>query len=199
MALTIYGGPNSRATRTLWMAEELGLAYDRVADVGPDDLARLNPMMQVPVIDDDGFVLAESMAINFYLAKKHDQLMPPGIEAEASALRWSFWAMTAVEPALLEVIYHTHGFLGRTVDLERANARRHDLDRPFAALNRFLSTTEHLVGSGFSVADLNVASVMSLVSMGNVSLAEYPVLKNWLRTCLLRDACRRVNPYPVPE
>ena len=52
--LRIYGSANSRALRTLWMAGELGIPYEH-----KDWLPR------VPVIDDDGFVLSESMAINF--------------------------------------------------------------------------------------------------------------------------------------
>ena len=75
--LKIYGIPRSRAFRTLWMAKELGLDYENVAtDMGkgetrtPEFLA-INPNGHIPAIDDDGFVLWESIAINLYLAKKH--------------------------------------------------------------------------------------------------------------------------------
>src|SRR5205085_12420880 len=80
MALKIYGVARSRAfarVRTLWMAKELGLDYEHVkVDFAtgetrtPVHLA-LNPNGYVPVIDDNGFVLWESMAINLYLAKKY--------------------------------------------------------------------------------------------------------------------------------
>ena len=77
MTLKIYGVARSRAFRTLWMAKELGLDYEHVkVDFAtgetrtPAHLA-LNPNGQVPVIDDNGFVLWESMAINLNLAKKY--------------------------------------------------------------------------------------------------------------------------------
>ncbi|HEV2302443.1 MAG TPA: glutathione S-transferase N-terminal domain-containing protein, partial [Stellaceae bacterium] len=74
-ALRIYGVARSRAFRTLWMAGELGLDYEQVpVDLGetrsPAYLA-VNPNGHIPAIDDEGFILWESMAINLYLAKKY--------------------------------------------------------------------------------------------------------------------------------
>ena len=66
--LKIYGVPRSRAFRTLWMAKELGLDYENVAvDFASGETRKpaylaLNPNGHVPAIDDDGFVLWESMA-----------------------------------------------------------------------------------------------------------------------------------------
>ncbi len=95
--LRIYGSARSRATRTLWMAEELGLKHEHFdyaprspATRTPEYLA-LNPNGRVPTIDDDGFVLSESMAINLYLAKKHGKLYPSDAKNEARAWQWSFW------------------------------------------------------------------------------------------------------------
>src|SRR5437588_323550 len=77
MALKIYGIPRSRAFRVLWMAKELGLDYENVpidmgkGDTRTPDYLRINPNGHIPAIDDDGFILWESMAINLYLAKKY--------------------------------------------------------------------------------------------------------------------------------
>jgi len=77
--LRIYGIARTRAFRALWMAKELGLDYEHlpieIGDAGarsPEFLA-LNPNGRLPFIDDDGFVLFESLAITLYLAKKHAQ------------------------------------------------------------------------------------------------------------------------------
>ena len=83
--LRIYGAAKSRALRTLWMAGELGLSYDhknylpRAPETKTPEFLALNPNARVPTIDDDGFVLSESMAINFYLAKKNKSALDPSI------------------------------------------------------------------------------------------------------------------------
>ena len=95
--LRIYGSPNSRALRTLWMAAELGLKYDhkdwlpRSPETKTAEYHAVNPNARVPSIDDDGFILSESMAINLYLAKKHKKLYPADPQHEALAWQWSFW------------------------------------------------------------------------------------------------------------
>ena len=107
--LTIYGNTGSRTARVLWLAEELGLDYRQV-DVrwfeeakSAEHRAR-NPMAAVPVIDDDGFVLWESMAINLYLIRKHGgPLAPVGPEADAKATQWSFWVVSECEPWMLRL------------------------------------------------------------------------------------------------
>src|ERR1700743_3520934 len=80
--LRIYGSARSRGLRTLWMVGELGLEYEhldyaaRCPQTRTPEYLAMNPNGAVPTIDDDGFVLSESMAINFYLAKKHGKLCP---------------------------------------------------------------------------------------------------------------------------
>src|SRR6266571_8430592 len=77
--LKVYGVPGSRAYRVLWMVNELGLDYEHVPVHFGDGSARtpeylaVNPNARIPAIDDAGFKLWESMAINLYLAKKHDK------------------------------------------------------------------------------------------------------------------------------
>jgi glutathione S-transferase len=96
--LRIYGSANSRATRLLWMAGELRITYQqkdwlpRSPETRTPEFRALNPNGRVPVIDDDGFVLSESMAINFYLANKHrSALYPADPKHEALALQCSLW------------------------------------------------------------------------------------------------------------
>src|SRR5262245_3026815 len=83
--LRIYGIARTRAFRAIWIAKELGLDYEHVPlEIGPagarkPEYLAINPNGRLPAINDDGFILWESLAINLYLAKKHSlgRLYPP--------------------------------------------------------------------------------------------------------------------------
>ena len=197
MSLTVYGPVQTRTLRTLWMCHELGLDFDHqpgLSEAGPSTaLPAANPMGQVPVIDDDGFVLTESMAINIYLAKKHGKLAPATLEDEAQTLRWSFWAMTAVERTLLETLKMARGLMGVEQDAEGAAALVETLERPFRVLNEALAGRDYLVGGAFSVADLNVASVFSWARPAGIDFAGQPNVAAWLGRCLGRESAVRAR------
>ncbi len=193
MALKIYGPVGTRTYRTLWMAEELGIEYEHITDATPEALVAVNPMAQVPAIDDDGFTLTESMAINLYLARKHGKLMPSSVHEQAQTLRWCFWVMTAVEGTLLDVLKHLHGIMGYDKDPDAVAAGIETLQRPLRVLNGHLADRDHLVNQDFTVADLNVASVLSWSRMARIDLSDHGNVDEWLSRCLERDAAVRAR------
>lgn len=197
MTLEIYGVARSRAFRTLWMAGELGLDYRLVAvdfaDGGsrrPEFLA-INPNGHVPVIDDEGFRLWESMAINLYLAKKYgkDGLYPLRLEDEAKAWQWSFWGMTEIERPALAALLNRIGPEDRR-DAAAADAAERDLTAPLAVLDAAVSTSPYLLGERFTVADLNVASILSWARQARVDFSHFAKVLDWLKTCHDRPAAQ---------
>ncbi|HXC90438.1 MAG TPA: glutathione S-transferase family protein [Stellaceae bacterium] len=192
MALKIYGVARSRAFRTLWMAGELGLPYEHVkvdfADSGtrrPDYLA-INPNGHVPAIDDDSFRLWESMAINLYLAKKHASgaagLYPQALHDEARVWQWSFWGVTEVERPALTVLLNRIGPEDKRDDAA-AEAAERALAAPLRVLDAALAATPYLLGDRFTVADLNVASILAWARQARVDLAAFPNVERWLKAC----------------
>ncbi|HVU40390.1 MAG TPA: glutathione S-transferase family protein [Xanthobacteraceae bacterium] len=195
-ALRIYGIARTRAFRALWIAEELGLAYQHlpieIGEAGarsPEFLA-LNPNGRLPFIDDDGFVLFESLAITLYLAKKHSpgRLYPAALQAEAKAWQWSFWAISEVDRGVN--IWSLHAV--RLPPNERDAARRDEalkvIATPFRILDSAVAAQPYLLGDEFTVADLNVAAVISRAI--DMNLSAVPNLKAWLTRCLERPAAR---------
>jgi glutathione S-transferase len=195
-ALKIYGIARTRAFRALWMAKELGLDYEHlpieIGDAGartPEFLA-INPNGRLPVIVDDGFVLFESLAITLYLAKKHSpgRLYPGTLQGEARAWQWSLWAVTEVDRGVN--IWSLHAV--RLPPAERDGAKREEalkvLAAPFKVLDAAVSKQKYLLGDGFTVADLNVAAVISRAL--DMDLGAVPNLKAWLTCCLERPAAR---------
>jgi glutathione S-transferase len=198
MALNIYGVARSRAFRTLWMAKELGLEYEHVkVDFAtgetrtPAHLA-LNPNGHVPVIDDDGFILWESMAINLYLAKKHSagQLYPSGLHDEARAWQWSFWGMTEVERPVLTALFNRAILPEDKRDAAVAETAEKELQRPLGVLDGAVAKSQYLIGESFTVADLNVAAILSWARPARIDLGPFPHAADWLGRCALRPAAR---------
>ena len=192
--LRIYGIARTRAYRALWMAMELGLDFEHlpieIGDAGarsPEFLA-INPNGRLPVIVDDGFVLFESLAITLYLAKKHGKLYPGTLEGEARAWQWSFWAIAEVDRGVN--IWSLHAV--RLPPDERDAALREEalkvIAAPFKVLDAALTKTPYLLGGDFTVADLNVAAVISRAI--EMDLSAVPNLKAWLTRCLARPAAR---------
>ncbi len=198
MALKIYGVARSRAFRTLWMAKELGLDYEHVkVDFAtgetrtPEHLA-LNPNGHVPVIDDDGFILWESMAINLYLAKKFGAggLYPSRLQDEARAWQWSFWGMTELERPVLTALFNRAILPESQRDAAAADAAEKALAQPFVVLQGMLSGSPYLLGDQFTVADLNVASILAWARPAQIDFSAVPKVAEWLRVCAERPAAR---------
>lgn len=192
--LKIYGIPGSRAARCLWMARELGVPHENVPvhfrkTRESPDLLRVNPNARIPAVDDGGFALFESMAINLYLARKYgagSAIVPRSLEEEALATQWSFWAVAELEKQLVTLLVHAGGV--RVVDDATLAKARSDMDRPLGVLERHLSGRPWVLGSRFTVADLNVASVLDWTRPAGLDLSARPNLAGWLARCLNRPA-----------
>jgi len=197
--LKIYGVPQSRAARTLWMAQECGVPYEHIqmdflTDTKTDAFKAINPNGRVPVIDDDGLIIWESMAINLYLAKKYGgDLAPKNAAEEAHANQWSFWVMTEVEKPLLNAWFARIGMMGMTKDEALAMKYFEELRRPLDVLNAHLAKHEYILGNRFTVADLNVACVLNWASAGRFSLAGWPQVEAWLGKCAARPAAQKAR------
>jgi len=190
MALTIYGTHRSRTMRALWTAAELGRSYEHVPLAVDDPWLKspaflaISPNGTIPAIVDDGFALAESLAINLYLTKRYalGSLYPATFEGEADAWRWSLWAQGQLEPWVMRD--------ARLAALRAASASaaQAEIDRALALLDRTLTGREWLLGDSFGVGDLNVAGVLSPSRASRLDLAPYPALGAWLERCYARPA-----------
>ena len=198
--LQLDGNPLSRAMRCLWMLEEIGEPYQliekstRVDDLQSPEYLRLNPNARIPTLVDGDVALWESMAINIYLAQKFQGPMHCGSpEALGKAAQWSFWAMLELEELLLELLNHRAVLPEPVRDPSHAERSELLLQKPLRVLNSSLGERQCLAGDGFSVADLNVASILVWGKMARLDLSANPNVARWLNVCLTRPAYRRVR------
>jgi glutathione S-transferase len=204
--LTIYGVYRSRASRNIWLANELGIPFKlvpvmqfyRLANAeaaksilhtkSPEFL-KINPNGHVPSIDDDGVILHESLAINLYLAKKHGgPLAPAGIAEDGEMTMWALWAATELETQALTVMNHRVAKPPAERDPKVAHAAVESLRAPFAVLDRQLAASGYLVGGRFTVADINTAEVVRYATAAPELFEAAPRVKAWLAACQARPA-----------
>jgi glutathione S-transferase len=196
--LRIHGSARSRTQRTLWLLFELGIPYEhddllpRSPGTKTPEFLALNPNSRVPVIEDDGLVLSESMAINFYLAKKHNSpLYPSDPRNEALALQWSFWETDRLDRTLANYLTHTTGLPEAERDKSIADAAWAEVEPAMNVLNGALSKTRWLAGADFSIADLNVAAALWRALA--MDLGRWPAVNDWLTRCWDRPAGKRAR------
>ncbi|MBV8848572.1 MAG: glutathione S-transferase family protein [Methylobacteriaceae bacterium] len=197
--LKIYGTIRSRANRVIWMAEELGIPYESISVdlAAPRDPAflKVNPNGRLPAIDDDGFYLFESMAINLYLAKKHGgALAPRNAHEDAKMIQWSFWAVTELEKAGLDYLMHTMFLPAEKRDASIPPKALETLKRPIAVLEQALGSSAYLVGDRFTVADLNVGCFVAYLASARDFLSQYPNVGKFVAAIAARPAFKKAMP-----
>jgi glutathione S-transferase len=205
--LTIYGVYRSRASRNIWLANELGLPFKHVPIIqayrlaspeasdapehtkSPSFLA-VNPNGQIPAIDHDGVVLTESLAINHYLAKMHGGPLAPATVAEDGQMTmWTLRAAAEIEPHSIQVYYHRLGKPPAERDEKLAQASIDALKPKFAVLDKHLAAHGgHLVGGRFTLVDINVAEVVRYAMPAKDLFAASPAVTAWLAACHARPA-----------
>jgi glutathione S-transferase len=196
--LKIHGIARSRAFRCIWAAEEAGLAYEVIPlGFAPGfKLERplaINPNNKIPALEDGDLVLFESLAINLHIAGKVGApLMPSGDDA-SRVLQWTLWAATEIEPHVMRWAYNA--FLRPPADRIAAEAAlgKEATDQRLAVLEAALSGRDYLVGNGFTIADVNLASVLYGAFMNGYDFAAFPKVKAWLARCLERPAAKRAR------
>jgi glutathione S-transferase len=197
--IKLYGVAMSRAARSLWMLEELGLGYEHIqtnftTDVQKPDYLALNPNGHIPTLVDGDTVIWESMAINLYLARKYDQgLWPTTLEDEGRAFQWSFWVMTEVEEPLLTALMNRMFLPEDQRDPAKVEDALERLQKPLAVLEGELEGKDYLVENRFTVADLNVASVLAWSALAGADLSGYPRVQAWAGRCSSRPAAAKAR------
>lgn len=190
----LYGMSGSRAFRSVWAAEEIGLDYEHIPTHFVDeskaaDYLAKNPNGRIPCLVDGDLTLFESMAINLYLAKTYGgDLYPSDAADEAQAVQWSVWAISEIEPLQMQVVvqkFFTPEDKRDAAIIERASQ---SLDRPLKVLDAQLSTRSNLLGNDFTIADLNVAGVMQILTMIQFDLSPYKNVSAWLEKSYTRPS-----------
>ncbi len=183
-----------RDLRVRWALEEAGLPYrSRLLEQGEQDTPEyrdLQPFGQVPIFEEDGFVLFESGAIVLHIGERCERLLPVDPKARARATQWLIAALNSIEPFVLQLAL---------IDLFYGNEEWARLRRPgvvqlvqrrLVALSSALGDKPYLDGDHFSAGDLLMTTVLRILHYTDLVSAE-PRLVAYVERCTARPAFQR--------
>lgn len=196
--ITLYGFGNifeggkgeTKDLRAQWAFEETGLPYrfhpldQTKRDLETPTYAKLSPFRQAPVIDDDGFIVAESAAVVLYIAEKAGKLVPSDVQGRTRVTQWCFAATSTVEPTL-QTMDVLDIFGGADANLRKQV--RQLADRWFGGLEARLDGRTWIACDEFTVADVMMAGVLRTIRKTDL-LKDFPKTKAYYDRCVARPA-----------
>src|SRR5262245_61421835 len=175
--------------RIEWALQETGLPYrvhglDHTAgELDSPAYSKISPFHQAPVIDDDGFIVAESGAAVLYIAEKAGKLIPSDFQGRIRVTQWCLAALNTVEPpAALIPLGDTAGM----TDEGRAHWGK-VANRLFAGLGCRVHGRELSAGAEFTAADILLGTVLRAIRKTDL-MASDPRLKEFYARALARRA-----------
>jgi glutathione S-transferase len=189
------GRGETKDLRVQWALEETGLPYRVHAldhtggELDGEAYSRISPFHQAPVIDDDGFVVAESAAVVLYLAEKAGKLIPGDVEGRTRVMQWCFAAVSTVAPTLMCLDLFAIFDSGKSAHELKADVRELAL-RWLGDLERRLEGREWIACADFTVADIMMANVLRGIRKTDL-MEPFPRIKAYYERCHARPAWQR--------
>jgi len=194
--ITLFWCPQTRASRALWMLEELGLPFEtRMVDIRQPDskndpeFRAASPMGKVPAImdtADNGTVyMADSAPIALYLADRYAPgRLAPKVDdpARGRFLFWMNYTPGAIEPAMMEK------FNGLKVS--PASCGWGNFEIMLRVLEEGVGAGPWVMGETFTAADTLLGSSVYFMRQFGL-LGEGSPLQPYLDRCLERPAYQR--------
>jgi glutathione S-transferase len=193
--ITLYHAPKTRASRFLWLLEEIGEPYEvkraamrsREAAESPEAVAyrRIHPHGKVPAITDDGVPIFESAAIALYLGDAFPRagLAPPiGDAKRGPYVTWLAYYAGVLEPA----------FVGKALGFTTTNSTTGwaSTDEVLAYVIDTLKRGPYLLGDRFSTADVLFGSTLALFK-GSPLLPKNETIEAYVASLVERPAYQR--------
>ena len=208
--MKLYSSPFSSNARKVRLAaalldiplELIEVNLGQGAQRKPEFLA-LNPMGRVPLLDDDGFVLAESAAIMAYLAdqKPGNTLYPADPKQRADVNRWLFWGANHWAPAFAALAFEN--WLKALLKLGAPDPaqvkRQEDSLRSLATvLDAHLGSREWVSGSSITIADLAIATSLGNADRAKFPVRSFPAVQRWFERVQALEAWKSTAPPDLP-
>jgi glutathione S-transferase len=142
------------------------------------EFLKINPNGRTPVLDDSGFVLAESNAILAYLARG-TQFLPEERQKFALVFQWMFFEQYSHEPYIATSRYWIQHKPDSPEKTALLASKRDGGRAALKIMNDHLSKNDFFVGD-YSIADIALFAYTHIAPEGGFPLDEFPKIRAWI-------------------
>uniref|UniRef100_A0A8D9EDU7 Glutathione S-transferase 1, isoform D n=1 Tax=Cacopsylla melanoneura TaxID=428564 RepID=A0A8D9EDU7_9HEMI len=190
MGLTLYyveGSPPVRATQLCIRALGLDVQYEFVnlfkkENLQPEFLEK-NPMHSVPVLDDNGFIIWDSHAINEYLVtvygKDNDPLFPKDPKLRAIIHQRNHFDTGLAFPAFVGMSFRVL-FAKKKDILEQSIRTTRDV---YALVDKFLEKSKYIACDHITIADFSIVTTLTTLEVFVPEISNYPRVAAYIECC----------------
>ena len=197
--IRFWGAGTSRTLRPIWVAEELGIAYElmpigpRTGETQTADYTRLNPKQKIPAMEDGSFRLSESLAICRYLVDNYPGeaiYRPDNARDRAREDEWCCYLYGEIDETSLYVmrrhrdLAHIYGDAPAAVASGKEYAQKH-----LGVVAAQMANREFIMAGGFGLADVLLMTCLEWARAYGLELPS--VLDDYRQRIGQRDAYQR--------
>jgi glutathione S-transferase len=199
MSLTFYFAPQSTASVTTLVLEELGTPCERVkldirkGETKKPEFLKINPNGCVPTIVHEGVVVFESAAITMYLGETFGvkaNLWPEAGPKRGQAMMWLVWTHVTLGEPVYRWARNTMWAPEDERNAKAAATASNDVAKQLKVLDGALADRAFLVGD-FTLADAHVNSFIDWLRHMKIDLTPFAHLNAWSKRCAERPAHAR--------
>ncbi len=183
----------------LWFFEEIDLKYQLIQiDLTKNEnkgrlYLHINPNGKIPALNDDGFILSESSAINFYIAEKYKpEFLGANLSEKTNITQWILWSITQFEPYVASLFINaTKPFDER--DVQDIQISKFKITEYTNLLNNHLKSNKFIAGDKMSLADIHLASFMHIHSILHTQISAFNNFKRWYQAMMSRESLKKLE------
>lgn len=199
--IKIWGRMSSiNVKKVVWAVQELGLDFERLEAGGVHGVVKtpayvaMNPNSQIPVMEDNDYVLWESNVITRYLCAKYSpgNFYPTDLRERFDAERWMEWQQTMTNPASRNGFWHLIRLPAEQRDMALVTQSNALVEPLMALLDAHLATRSFMVGERFTMADIPLGCEVQRWFGLPQSREKRPHIERWFASLLARPAARGV-------
>ena len=194
--LKLHFAPNSRASRIMWLLEELELPYElnrmdfHPKDLKSDEHRERHPLGRVPVLEDGDVSIYESGAIVEYILARHkDGGLKPSVDSSLypEYLQWFHYCEGMVMPPVNTIVVQTVLLPPDRRDETALSQAQRLLSKSWAPVEEAMTGRDYLIGD-FSAADVMLGHACFMSNRLGCISDDMPNLKDYVQRIAARPA-----------